>query len=176
MTVEDPSLEEEREHRSRVRHVRTAITLLVLVAFVVGAAYYGVQNLRGSDDAEAAPCPVPTVSGAPAPADIVLRVMNATVREGLAGSVADQLGERGLTVHHVGNDNRDEDIGGTAVVRVGEANQQAAEVIAGLVPGAEIVVIERQGPEVDLVLGEAFTQLGAEIPEASAEVEQDPAC
>src|SRR5690625_714604 len=163
---DDVGAEYRNPHRGR--RIRTAITLLVLVVFVVGAAYYGVQTLQGDtgDDSAALPCEPPDVEGAPAAEEIPIRVLNGTNRGGLAGQIGDQLTDGGMNVVGVENYEGDLPTGGTALVLAGYEHDAAAKVVASMVPGAEITNIPRDDGQVDLVLGETFEAIGAPDPAA----------
>jgi hypothetical protein len=168
--------EYEAPPRQTWRHVRTGITLLVLVAFVVGAAWYSWNNVVSpaddttstSPDITACPTVVPTE--APAPEDIELNVYNATRRSGLAQQVASQMRERGFTIMDVDNDPLGSTIEGPAEVRADPEYEVAASLVATMVPGAVLVPDERDSARVDLVLGEGSDELASEPdPDATAD-------
>lgn len=105
----------------------------------------------------ATPCPTGSAAlAALAPRSVSVRVLNATNRTGLAGSVASQLKARGFGVSGVGNTGP---ITAPAEVRYGPAGQAAAALVARQVTGAKLVADGRSGAGVDLVLGNAFGQL-----------------
>ena len=83
------------------RHLRTAITMLVLAVFVTFAGWYAWNIITqpgsastGSDPTTATTCIPAVPTDAPAPADIRLNVYNATDRNGLASSAAGDAGAR----------------------------------------------------------------------------------
>lgn len=157
-TVDDEALRKRRQFR----HLRTAITLLGLVIFVVIAAWISWRQVTGGDTPEprAQTTCAPAATTVPAPADIQLNIFNATSRAGLASAVSDQMIARGFTVVDVANDPLDREVEGTAEVRAHLDQQAAASAIMAQVPGAIFVADERAEPTVDLVLGEAFQALG----------------
>jgi LytR cell envelope-related transcriptional attenuator len=161
---------ETRRSPAHRRHLRTAITMLVLATFVAFAGWYAwntITNPRSADvaDATVAPTCIPAVpTDAPAPADIRVNVYNATTRNGLASSAARAL-PLGKTV------------AGTAEVRAGADNEAAAAVVVAQVSGAFFVVDDRTDGTVDLVVGEAFKKLApARATPAPAPSGGPPAC
>ena len=107
----------------------------------------------------------------PSPSEITLSVYNTTYREGLAKDVADELADRGFTVDATGNDPSgaylpDE----VAVIRYGPDGAKAAARLSEHVPGATTQRVERrEGEAVDLVLGNAYSDLVpiTEVPEVA---------
>lgn len=148
------------------RHTRTAVTLLVLAAFVLLAGWIAWSSLTDPSDAgevdSAGPTcfPAPT-STPPAPADIRVNVYNSTDRNGLASSTAGAMRERGFAILDIANDPLGREITGTAEVRAGVDNQGAASVVLAQVAGAVFVPDDRTDDTVDLVVGVAFEALAA---------------
>jgi LytR cell envelope-related transcriptional attenuator len=147
------------------RHLRTAITMLVLAFFVAFAGWYAWNTISDPqqaavDTATTAPTCIPALpADAPAPADIRLNVYNATARNGLASSTAGALRERGFAILDVANDPTGKTITGTAEVRAGADNSAAAAVVVVQVAGAVFVADNRTDGTVDLVVGDAFIEL-----------------
>ena len=169
-------------HRNTGRHLRAAVTLLVLVGFVSSAAIYGWRAITGEaadEDAAAQQClPAAPVDGPP-PGEVQVNVYNATTRSGLASSTAGQLRERGFVILDVANDPLARQIDGTAEVRANPAQQAAANVVLAQLPDAVFVPDQRAEPTIDLVLGEAFQSLAVPLPPepdpaAEAPPEADP--
>lgn len=159
-----PDIQQETRPRKDRRHLRTAITMLVLTGFVAVSGWYGWNSLtRPADAGDAtavAPTCVPAIpSNAPAPADIQLNVYNATDRNGLASATARELRKRGFAILDVTNDPLGKTVAGTAEVRAGAANQAAAGVVVAQVAGAVFVPDTRTDTSVDLVLGETYQAL-----------------
>jgi hypothetical protein len=160
-------------HRHTARHVRTALTLLVLVGFVAFAGLYGWRALTDDPDADAVAtqqCLPAAQADAPPPTEIQVNVYNATSRSGLASTTAGQLRERGFVIRDVANDPLSRQVTGTAEVRANPEQQAAASVVLAQLPGAVFVPDERPEPTVDLVLGESFESLAVPLPP-----EPDPA-
>jgi LytR cell envelope-related transcriptional attenuator len=147
------------------RHLRTAITMLVLALFVAFAGWYAWNTITeprpaDADSVETAPTCIPAVpTNAPAPADIRLNVYNATDRNGLASAAAGEMRKRGFAILDVANDPLGKTVTGTAEVRAGADNEAAAGVVVAQVSGAVFVVDNRTDGTVDLVVGEAFEAL-----------------
>lgn len=132
------------------------------VDVVVGLAY---------EDKDLVPLP-PRLE--PIPSEVKVNVYNTTYRTGLAQTVADDVAARGFKVKEVSNDPLRTMQLGTAVIRYGEQGDLAAALLAGHVPGAELVKDTRPDAGVDLVIGNAFTGLTpiAHVPPLPARPEQ----
>jgi hypothetical protein len=177
---------EARRRPADRRHLRTAITMLVLAAFVAFSGWYAWNTITepqpSSADATTAPTCIPGVpTDAPVPADIRLNVYNATDRNGLASSTAREMRERGFAILDVANDPLGKSVTGTAEVRAGADSEAAAGVVVAQVSGAVFVADNRTDGTVDLVVGEAFKALapaGARpTPAASGATDQGlPSC
>ncbi|SDP65382.1 LytR cell envelope-related transcriptional attenuator [Pedococcus dokdonensis] len=130
------------------------------VDVVVGLAYTGMVALP------------PRLK--PIPSEVHVNVYNTTYRTGLAQSVADEVTSRGFKVEDVANDPLRTMTAGTAVIRYGEQGDLAAALLAGHVPGAQLVKDTRPDASVDLVIGNAFSALTptAEVPPLPARPKQ----
>ncbi|WP_369206291.1 LytR C-terminal domain-containing protein [Streptomyces sp. PU-14G] len=158
------------------------------------------EPARAADrHAEAADCASPAAAvqpGArgraplPEPGDVTVNVLNATSRTGLAGDTADELEKRGFTVGKVANAPAGlaKKVKGTGVLigAPGAENTARLKTLATQLKGEEIRYDERDGDELDLVLGEKFSKLteekaataalaGPAAPEPSASASHDPA-
>lgn len=169
MEPEEPTVEQDAAPRHTWRHVRTAVTLLILVGFVVGAAWYSWNEVV-ADDADTtrvSPSCVPVeATDAPKPKNIELNVYNATTRSGLARDVASKMRKRGFAILEIDNDPLGKTIRASAEVRSHPDQEKAAGVVVAMVPGAKFVPDERESSAVDLVLGEDFEKL-AQAPKAT---------
>jgi hypothetical protein len=95
----------------------------------------------------------------PIPSEVTVNVYNTTYKTGLAKTVADAVKGRGFKVKEVSNDPLRSMQMGTAVIRYGEEGDLAAALLKGHVPDAQLVKDGRLGAGVDLVIGNAFTEL-----------------
>lgn len=119
-----------------------------------------------SDDASADASPTCTPVSAPrsttppeASEGGPVNVYNATERVGLAADTASLLADLGFELGDVENDPSGTTIAGTAEVRFGPEAEEQAHWVAAHVPGAELVELTREGPQVDLALGDAFGEV-----------------
>jgi len=141
-------------HRGRdPARVRALVLLAALVLISAIAVWLIVRSDARSETPAASPCGAKSGQANA----IQLRVLNATSREGLAGSVATELRKRGYTVTGVGNASNS--VPGSAEIRHGAKGAPAARVIAGTVAGATVKNDARAGTDVDLVLGTKFRAL-----------------
>lgn len=177
-----------RRRRGRWRALRHAVVLLLIITVVggtgviAGGAVLGRWDLpwapevgrAGAEPTAAAPTEVP-VDCEPAvvvPAGIAgtsVEVLNSTDRNGLAGSVSDELEARGFTVVDVGNASGDRQE--AAVVRFPDGAEPAALAVAAHLQGA---VLE-PAPDLEVVtvvLGELWT--GTNPVEIAAEQARQP--
>lgn len=158
-----------RPPRRDHRHLRTAITLLVLLVIVSGAGWYSWNLIAGESEADedpngivAAPtCAVVAPTGAPPPEDIGLNVYNATDRNGLASSVAREMRERGYAILDVANDPTTRTVTQVAEVRANVEQQLAVDLVMSQFPGSVFLPDERTDGSIDLALGEAFEAIAA---------------
>lgn len=174
-----------RRRRGRWRALRHAVVLLLIITVVggtgviAGGAVLGRWELPWSPQAGGAAEPTATavapVDCEPAvvvPAGIAgtsVEVLNSTSRNGLAGSVSDELEGRGFTVVDVGNASGDREE--AAVVRFPDGAEPAALAVAAHLQGA---VLE-PAPDltvVTVVLGEQWT--GLNPVEVAAEEARQP--
>ena len=95
----------------------------------------------------------------PIPSEVKVNIYNTTYKTGLAKTVADAVAARGFKVKDVSNDPLRTMQLGTAVIRYGEEGDLAATLLQGHVPGAQLLEDDRLGTGIDLVIGNAFTEL-----------------
>ena len=164
MAVSRDLYAETRRRPADRRHLRTAITMLVLALFVGFAGWYAWNTITDPNPADAeiavAPICIPALpTDAPAPTDIRLNVYNATARNGLASEIARGLRKRGFAIVDVANDPLGKTVTVPAEVRAGAANEAAAAVVVAQVAGAVFIVDNRTDDSVDLVAGEGYQEL-----------------
>jgi LytR cell envelope-related transcriptional attenuator len=144
------------KYTMRLRRALPALVFLIVLCVLAGITWMRVLDRVGGRT-QAAGCGTAAVSSS----RIQVRVYNATAREGLARRVAGQLISRGYAI--VGTDNDPlagiRPVEGSAEVRYGPAGAKQAAQVRRQVPGAALYKDARQGPVVDLVLGEKFRRL-----------------
>ncbi|MFI1969813.1 hypothetical protein BLA24_17250 [Streptomyces cinnamoneus] len=169
-------------HMRRPRNRRRIVLASVATAAVLGLAGWGTLQLvdvfsgGGGGTEAAAPAKKSTDcknGGAqaagrkapkelPKPGDITVNVYNATPRGGLAKITADELERRGFKIGKVGNAQSDYDkkVTGTGVLLGSrEALDGALKVLGTQLTGTEAKSDQREGQDVDLVLGDGYKTL-----------------
>jgi LytR cell envelope-related transcriptional attenuator len=157
--------EEPLTHGHTARHIRSGVTLVLLLALVIGAAWYGwkavtaepTTTTTSASDA-GAKCGVPPQPANPG--DIEVNVYNGTSRNGLAKTTAEQVTQNGFVVLNVDNDPQGERVTDVAIVR-GAKNSENAYLLLAYVPGARFVADGRADPTLDLVVGDMFQAVTA---------------
>lgn len=176
-----------RRRRARWRALRHTVVMLLVVLVVggigviAGGAVLGRWQLPWAPTPVAAPTASPTVD-ALAPPDCEralvtpaaaqgtsVRVLNATNRTGLAGSVQDELEARGLVVTEIGNSQLD--VPEAAVVTFPVGAEPAALAVAAQLSGA-VLRPDPAAPVVTVLLGDAWT--GANSVEVAAQLAATP--
>lgn len=170
-----------RTRRTRRLRITQLLVFSLLMLTLVGIGAYAVRELReppqepgviapktfGAPGAELA-CPEPGALPAP-PEQVEVRVLNGTTRSGFAGSVSEELAARGYTTGDPGNTSQ---ASGPATIVHGPEGYLAAQSLLAQVPGAQLRMEQREGPAVDLLLGDGFPGLAA--PEAAQQVLAEP--
>ena len=144
----------------RRRQRRTAITLLLTVLFLAGAFYWAWSYIRdgGTGEAGATPDTSSTCSFAD-PRLVTMNVYNSTDKAGLAGAAAALLRDDGFEVGAVANDPLERDLPGFAEIRFGPDGAPYAEAYRTYFqPRISLTPIEREGADLDLVLGDGFNR------------------
>lgn len=164
--------------RGNRHRLRTALVLLVGLAALVAAGWFGWAMANRGDDttatgpstststsasscAPAAPSPTSTrkPKPPPKPKTITVNVYNSTTRSGLARKTADLLHDRGFMIGNVTNDHAPKPVVGIAEVRYGPKGVPAAHVVAAQVMGAKLVEDKRTSADVDLAVGAKYKKL-----------------
>jgi len=134
---------------------------------VYAIAYYQGW-LGGSDTAADSDQATATATAPPLqPGEVQVNVYNAKGEPGLAGRISEELGTRGFAVGAVDNDPEDASIDHAADIRHGPQGLESAELMQQTVPGSQLVADDRESEEIDLVLGDGFTELAPPEPEQS---------
>lgn len=171
----DPAAIAARKRKLRRRHKRERQAVIFggvlagLAAVGLGAAAVWTGSMDGPFDRDfttASASPSATTAAVPCvPADtlpvaygsVSVTVFNATARPGLAGSVADLLGQRGFSIE--GTDNYSIKLRSTARIGFGAQGIAEAYTLAAHLSGATLVYDDRTDDSIDLAVGSAFTDL-----------------
>ncbi|WP_411103806.1 LytR C-terminal domain-containing protein [Streptomyces sp. cmx-4-9] len=168
--------------RSRRRIVVAVLGSVLALALLGYGALQLIDVFQGdtakrNTAAGARDCPAKAAKGAPAaasasaapaavtlpkPGDIKVNVYNATPRAGLAKAVGDELRKRGFTVGNVGNAPAtfDKKVPGTGILLGSPATDKAVFAVLGTqLAGTTQQTDTREGADVDLILGDSFTEL-----------------
>ncbi len=151
-------VESESSARARKRR-RTAIVLTLVALVLAGSFYYAASYWNAGPSSNAAATCTPAPGSTPVPSQVTVNVFNATKRQGLAGSTAKLVKERGFVVGSVQNDPAKKAVAASAEVRYGPNGEAGAQLVIALVAGAVPVKDTRADASVDLVLGDGFTAL-----------------
>ena len=141
------------------RWPRVLVTLVVLAALGAGA-YFGWQRWHDNDAATVAsgsPCPSPTAapSARPAPPHVTAKVLNGSLKPGLAKRVAKTLRRRfGVVVTKVGNARRF--TRGVSLVRYPPRLAGPARTLGGYVVPRARLKADRHVGRVELDVGTRF--------------------
>ncbi|MYS93251.1 MULTISPECIES: LytR C-terminal domain-containing protein [Streptomyces] len=169
----------------RPRRRGRLVVLAVASAAVLGVGGWGTLQLvdvftgggrsasavGGGTDcaAETKASPSPSTKALPEPRTITVNVFNATTRSGLAKKTADELKKRGFKIGDVGNATKqyDKKVKGPGVLLgPAAALDTSLPVLGTQLPDAERRTdAARKGAALDLVIGDAFTEL-AKKPDA----------
>ncbi|MFI8850808.1 LytR C-terminal domain-containing protein [Streptomyces sp. NPDC053499] len=99
----------------------------------------------------------------PRPGDITVNVLNATSRSGLAKNTADELKKRGFKIGKIGNASAefDEKVekAGILIGAPGSSTSDRLQVLGTQLENTETRYDERDGKDVDLILGKGFEHL-----------------
>lgn len=170
-----------RTSRTRRLRITQLVVFAVLMVTLVAIGAYALQELRDpppepgvieqktlrSARAELA-CPDPGAAPLP-PAEVQVRVLNGTGRSGFAGSISEELAQRGYVMGDPGNTTQ---ASGPAIIVHGPDGYLAAQSLLAQVPGAQLRLEQREGTAVDLLMGDDFPGLAA--PEAAQQVLDQP--
>ena len=153
-----------------IRILKTPVTLLALLALLLGAGYWGYRTMNTPIVNAATAC-VPTDVGAElTPKSVQVRTLNAGGKPQLAKSTANYLRPYGFTVIRVNNTDRVVD----KTVVVGNAvDDPEVRLVMQFLPGSVAEADGRADHVVDVLVGSAFAQ--AEKPVTSVPV-SGPVC
>jgi hypothetical protein len=158
-----------RRHKRERQAVIFGAVLAGLATIGLGAAAVWTGSMESPvsrDWTTISPSPTETVMTVPCVAaetlpvaydDITVNVYNATSRPGLAGSVADLLGQRGFGIGET--DNYSIKLRGVGRIGFGAQGVAAAYTLWAHIPGAVLAYDARTDASVDLALGGEYAQL-----------------
>jgi len=154
------------EGRRRRHPVATGFLVVLMMLVLFGATFGAIRLLKGDGGADPSasgttpgPCVSTTVTpGAalPKPATVTANVYNATDRAGLARTTSTTLKTRGFGIGSVANDPSGKSLATVAEIRYGAKGKDNALLMRFYVPGATLVLDQRNDATIDLVLGAKF--------------------
>jgi hypothetical protein len=169
-----PAQDPVRVARRRREHERQAVVFGLLIALLAVAGLGAVAVYTGAvespfdqpintpgvveEEAGQVPC-LPSVKNQPDGAlpvpysDVRVRILNASRTPGLAHAHAEVLGERGFNVIFTGDL---EHVNPWSELRFGTAGIVRAYTLAAQFPEIAMVLDDREGPAVDLLVGEEY--------------------
>lgn len=147
-----------------LRALRTPVTLLVLLAVLGLAAWWGYkQVMTPIPPTPPTPCvPQAVESGLLQSTQVTVRVLNGGGKRGLAGEVAGQLRTSGFIVSNVGN--TDESIEQTVIVVQSKDNPEAKLVLEFFPKSVVREDPARVDHGVDVLLGTKFEGVNTKAP------------
>lgn len=152
------------------RRITTAVTLVVLFVVVGGMAVYGFDQFTapfpgGSSEKKTCSDVEKEVKGYLKRSEVQVSVFNAGTREGLAGSILEQIEEAGFRAGNAGNAPRSAEVR-RAVVWTTEPNDPAAALVAqALGKRTQVEVTDSDlGPGIDVLVGNRFKELDPKAP------------
>lgn len=159
-----------------------ALVALLALLLLTALVWWRVLNRSGGAGPGAAgatthsgcrsPTPTKTMARAtlPAPADVTVRVLNATTRAGIAGKAQDTLVQDGFKAPKpASNDHRHLDkIKAVAEIRYGPATSDAAKLLQYYLPGAHLVRTKQAKTTVVISLGKRYRHVATPAQAAAA--------
>jgi hypothetical protein len=153
----------------RRRPLPALIFLLVLALAALFVWWNVLTDEHAREETQAAACSI--ASKAPTaldPADVTVRVFNASDQAGKAGEVTTTLESRGFVVTETANDPSGNEVTGVGELRYGPRGAASADYLRLFLPGATDRTDTRADAVVDLVIGPDFAGLATEDQVAAA--------
>ncbi|GAB3174998.1 LytR C-terminal domain-containing protein [Myceligenerans halotolerans] len=194
----DPSYDEARVARRRRQHERQAVVFGVIIAFLAVAGIFALAMYTGSlvgpfqreftvvgvsqQEEVPAPC-LPEVEGQPDGAlplpyaDVEVNSLNASDNQGVAKAFETALVSQGFTVLELGTMPEEERLD-VSELRFGAKGIVQAYTLAAQFPSIRMVMDDRGGTKVDLLIGEEYdTPVDIEdVPPADEPLENVDGC
>lgn len=156
-----------------IRVLKTPVTLLILLAFVVFAAKWGLEHAREEiPEQPRLPCVVEKIGPKFLPKHAVVYVYNATERNGLAKRAGQVLLADGFQV--LRRVNAEEKLEKTTIVGVDKDSPEVV-LMRSYLPKAKFVADGRPDHSVDLLLGADFKSFDPK-PKKFVELPDEKAC
>ena len=172
--TESPVSLRRRRQRRRALITIGVVLLGLFFAFWYALSYYENDASSAQPQIAATPtCRTPDPNEV-TPGQVTIRVLNATDRTGLAAATAKDLAALGFRVSGADNDDSDRKAPTVAEVRYGPEGKARARLVRTVLPkGTRTHNDQREGTDVDVVLGREYTDLRP-LPTPTAE--QLPVC
>ncbi|QNE20147.1 LytR family transcriptional regulator [Kribbella qitaiheensis] len=139
-------------------HWRTPITMVILLAVLIGGVWWGWNSLTNSS-AEQNCVEQKLPNNRLVPKQVVVNVYNGGARSGTAQRAAEELRKRGFNVHKVANEPKGDKIDVVAVRGAAADSPELRLVLGQLSQVPEKVGDDRGDHTVDLVVGVKYTRL-----------------
>lgn len=153
----------------RRQQIITALTMVVLIGFLVFAATWGWRALFAEIPSDETVAEEPTATCTPQEIkagqkirarQVRVSVFNGGTRSGLAGDTLDALTNRGFKAGDVGNAPSDLNVGKVKVLAATKDDIEARLVARQFGKKTKVTVSERDlGPGVDVLVGDKFKRL-----------------
>ena len=156
-----------RQRRRRSLIVIGVVLLGLFFAFWYAWSYYQADNSARATRPPPATC-APYDPNVATPENTKVNVYNASSRNGLAGSVAKSLAERGFVIGRVANDPSNRKAPKIAEIRFGPDGAPQARLLRATLPkGTVLFNDKRKGATTDVAVGPKYTTL-APVPTTTA--------
>lgn len=144
------------------RQVATPLTLLLLLAVLIGGAWWGYKNvIKPIPPAQASPCVTQKVGDKLTANKVTVNVYNGGYKQGLAGTVSKALKAKGYVIKHV--DNTDERVKQTVIVGA-DVNNPEVKLVAANFKNATVKADQRADHTVDVLVGTEFAGMNPKAP------------
>ncbi len=133
-----------------IRYLKTPLTLIVLLLFVLGAGYWGMKAAQAPVPRNVTPCVMTDVGDKLTPNFVQVRVLNAGAASGTARGTGQYLRAYGFDVIRVNNDDRQ--VAETVIVG-NAADSPEVLLVQQFFPGSIVQGDGRVDHVVDILLG-----------------------
>lgn len=140
---------------------RTALLLLIMVAFLLGAGWFGLKSLISPLKPDTTPCEASTITGALTSDQVTVRVYNGGTKRGLASSLQTKLKAVGFYVPTIGNT---QDTVLQTTIKGATDTSPEVLLVAAFFPDSVIVSDNRTDHSVDVLVGDTFGDFNDQAP------------